>query len=142
VTLYAVAAGVERLTGATLVDVLATLGYAPTGRREAALARRDARRLRRAALDDGTVAHLGAAAWVSDWRDAAWTDGLFARHTPDEVTTAVLRSGRCSLRAGSGRSRTEVAAQLFGNAHALDTSTRLATLVTRGLTMGACRPTA
>jgi hypothetical protein len=27
-----------------------------------------------------------------------------------------------------------VAAQLFGNAHALDTSTRLATLVTRALT--------
>ncbi len=133
VALDAVAAGVERLTGATFVDALATLGHAPTGRRESALARWDARQQRRAALDAATVVHLGDAAWVSAWRDAAWTDGLFASSTAQEVTTAVLRLGQVLASAGSGRSRTEVAAQLFGDAHALDTSTRLATLVTRSL---------
>jgi uncharacterized protein (TIGR02679 family) len=133
VALDAVAVGVERLTSTAFVDALATLGHAPAGRREAALARRDARQQRRAALEQATAAHLGDAAWVSAWRDAAWKDGLLARATAEEVTTAVMRVGQVLVRAGSGRSRTEVAAQLFGNAHALDTSTRLATLVTRAL---------
>jgi uncharacterized protein (TIGR02679 family) len=133
VSLDAVAAGVERLTGAALVDLLRTLGHAPTGRREAALANRDARTQRRAALDAATAAYLGAAAWIDTWRDAAWTDGLFARRTVDEVTTAVTRVGQVLAAAGTGRSRTEVAAQLFGDAHALDTSTPLANLVTRAL---------
>ncbi|MGH3478484.1 MAG: DUF2399 domain-containing protein [Pseudonocardiaceae bacterium] len=133
VSLDAVAAGVERLTGAIFVDALGTLGHPPAGRREAALARHDAMRQRRAALDDATAAQLGDAAWVITWRDAAWTDGLFARHTADEVTTVVTRVGQVLARAGFGRSRTEVAAQLFGDAHALDTFTRLATLVTRAL---------
>jgi hypothetical protein len=71
---------------------------------------------------------------VSAWRDAAWTDGLFAHFTAAEVTTAVLRVEQVLASAGSARSRTEVAAQLFGDAHALNTSTRLAGLVTRALT--------
>jgi uncharacterized protein (TIGR02679 family) len=134
VALDALAAGVERLAGATIADTLATLGHPPAGRREAALARRDARQQRRTALEHATAAHLGDTAWANAWRDAAWTDGLFARSTADEVTTAVMRVGQVLASAGSGRSRTEVAAQLFGDAHALDTSTRLATLVTRALT--------
>jgi uncharacterized protein (TIGR02679 family) len=134
VSLDTVATGVERLTGGTVVDALAALGHAPTGRREAALARRDAKQQRRVALEHATAAHLGDAAWVSAWRDAAWTDGLFARATAEEVTTAVKRVGQVLALAGSGRSRTEVAAKLFGNAHALDISARLTTLVTRALT--------
>lgn len=133
VSLDAVAAGVERLTGTALVDVLETLGHPPAGRREAALARDEATRQRRAGLEGAAAAQLGDAAWVIAWRDAAWTDGLFARHTAAEVTTVVTRVGQVLARAGCGRSRTEVAAQLFGDAHALDTSTRLATLVTRAL---------
>lgn len=134
VALDTVATGVERLTGGTLTDALAALGHPPAGRREAALARRDAREQRRVALELATAAHLGDAAWVSAWRDAAWTDGLFAHATAEEVATAVMRVGQVLASAGSGRSRTEVAAQLFGDAHALDTSARLATLVTRALT--------
>jgi len=134
VALDAVAAGVERLTGDTVVDALAALGFAPTGRHEAALARRHARQQRREALEQATAAHLSDATWARTWRDAAWTDGLFARATAEEVTTAVIRVGQVLALAGSGRSRTEVAAQLFGDAHALDTSTRLTTLVTRALT--------
>lgn len=133
VSLDAVAAGVERLTSTTFVDALRTLGHAPAGRREAALARHDAAQQRRAALDAATATHLGEAGWVITWRDAAWTDGLFARHTADEVTTAIAQVGQVLMRAGSGRSRTEVAAQLLGDAHALDTSTRLAGLITRAL---------
>ena len=134
ISLDAVAAGVERLAGVGLVDALGALGHPPTGRKEAALARRDARAQRQAALEDATAAHLGQAAWVEAWRNAAWTDGLFARHAADEVRTLVRRVGQVLADAGTGRSRTEVAAQLFGNAHALDTSTRLAALVTRALT--------
>lgn len=134
VALDTLAAGIERLTGATLVDALAALGYPPSGRREAALARRDARQQRRTALERATAAHLQDAVWVSAWRDAAWTDGLFAHSTAADVTTAVLRVGQVLASTGSGRSRTEIAAQLFGDAHALDTSTRLAGLVTRALT--------
>jgi uncharacterized protein (TIGR02679 family) len=134
VALDTVAAGVERLTGDTVVDALAALGHAPTGRHEAALARRNAKQQRRDALEHATAAHLSDAAWASAWRDATWTDGLFARASAEEVTTAVMRVGQVLAFAGSGRSRTEVAAQLFGNAHALDTSARLATLVTRALT--------
>jgi uncharacterized protein (TIGR02679 family) len=134
VALDTLAAGVERLAGASFADTLAALGHPPAGRREAALARRDARQQRRAALEHATAAHLRDAAWVSAWRDAAWTDGLFAHSTAAEVTSAVTRVGQVLASAGSGRSRTEVAAQLFGDAHALDTSTRLATLVTRALT--------
>jgi uncharacterized protein (TIGR02679 family) len=133
VALDTVAAGVERLTGDTVVDALAALGHAPTGRHEAARARRNAKQQRRDALEHATAAHLSDAAWASAWRDAAWTDGLFARATAEEVTTAVLRVGQVLALAGSGRSRTEVAAQLFGDAHALDTSARLTTLVTRAL---------
>jgi uncharacterized protein (TIGR02679 family) len=133
VSLDAVALGVERLTGTTFVDALRLLGCVPAGRREAALARRDATQQRRVALDTATAAHLGGADWVTTWREAAWKDGLFARHTADEVSTAVDRVGKVLARAGSGRSRTEVAAQLLGDAHALDTSTRLAGLVTRAL---------
>jgi uncharacterized protein (TIGR02679 family) len=133
VALDTVAAGVERLTGDTVVDALAALGHPPTGRHEAALARRNAKQQRRAALEHATTAYVGDAAWARSWRDAAWTDGLFARATAEEVTTAVMRVGQVLALAGSGRSRTEVAAHLFGNAHALDTSARLTTLVTRAL---------
>lgn len=133
VSLDAVAAGVERLTGYPFVDVLGALGYAPVGRREAALARRDATQQRRAALDAATLTQLGAAGWVLAWRDAAWVDGLFARRTAEEVTADLTRVGQVLARAGGGHSRTEVAAQLFGDAHALDTTTRLAGLVLRAL---------
>jgi uncharacterized protein (TIGR02679 family) len=134
VSLDALAAGVERLAGVGVVDALGALGHPPTGRKEATLARRDARAQRRAALEDATAAHPGKADWVDTWRDAAWTDGLFASHAADEVRTLVRQVGQVLAGAGTGRSRTEVAAQLFGNAHALDISTRLATLVTRALT--------
>jgi uncharacterized protein (TIGR02679 family) len=133
ISLGAVADGVARLTGIALVDALGTLGHPPAGRREANEARRDATLERRAGLDAAAAALLGDQPWVTGWRDAAWTDGLFARRTAGEVTTTVSRVAGVLARAGSGRSRTEVAAHLLGDAHALDSSTRLAALVTRAL---------
>ncbi|WP_242424680.1 DUF2399 domain-containing protein [Frankia sp. EI5c] len=157
-----VAAAVERLTDAGLLDALAALDCAPRGRREAAQARRSESNERRAALAAAVTAYLGTAgtadadggggdddgdggggggggdisavaAWVANWRDAAWSDGLFAGHAPAEVTAMVRSVAAVLARGTSGLSRGEVAARECGDAHALDSSTRLAALVTRAL---------
>lgn len=133
VSLADLAAGIARVAGADLVDVLAELGHGPAGRREALRARQEATRDRRAALDAAIAEHLQDATWAAGWADAAWTDGLFANHTPAQVHTVVGRVGQILACRGSGRSRTEIAARLLGDAHALDSSTRLAALVTRAL---------
>lgn len=133
VPLADVAVGVERIAGADLVDVLAELGHPPAGRREALRARQEATRARRTALDAAIAEKLRDARWASGWAEAAWTDGLFAAHTPAEVCALVERVAQVLALDGAGRSRTEVAARLFGNAHALDSATRLTALVTRAL---------
>ncbi|WP_261553999.1 DUF2399 domain-containing protein [Frankia tisae] len=147
-----VAAAVERLTGTGLVETLTALGCAPRGRHEAALVRREESRRRRAALDTAVETHLAtipgpdrdpgwttgqttgsAAGWAADWRDAAWSDGLFAGRAPDEVTHLVRTVAAVLAHTGSGLSRGEIAARECGDAHALDSSARLAALVTRAL---------
>ncbi|MBX6389381.1 MAG: DUF2399 domain-containing protein [Frankia sp.] len=129
-----VAAAVERLTGVGLVEALTALGCAPRGRREAARTRRAQSEQRRAALEAAVEAHLGqAGGWVADWRDAAWSDGLFAGREPDQVTDLVRAVAAVLAHTGSGLSRGEIAARERGDAHALDSSTRLAALVTRAL---------
>lgn len=133
VLLADVAAGMHRLTGQDLPAVLGSLGVPPSGRREAADARRAMLSQRRAELDDAVAAEFPAAGWAEGWRDGVWRDGLLARADPAEVS-GLIRVVRAVLDAAGGtRSRTEVAAQLFGDAHALDSSTRLATLTTRAL---------
>ncbi len=139
-----VAAAVERLTGTGLVEALTALGYAPRGRHEAALVRREESRRRRAALDTAVETHLAAlpppdrdtgsaTGWATGWRDAAWSDGLFAGRAPDEVAALVRTVAAVLAHTGSGLSRGEIAARECGDAHALDSSTRLTALVTRAL---------
>ncbi len=127
------AAAVERIARTDLVDVLTELGYAPCGRREAQRARQEATRSRRTALAAAVDAHLAAETWAPGWADAAWTDGLFARMSPEAVEATVAETARLLAHGGTGRSRTEIAARLLGDAHALDSSVRLTVLVTRAL---------
>ncbi|MQA16501.1 MAG: DUF2399 domain-containing protein [Pseudonocardiaceae bacterium] len=137
VSLAEIADGVHRLTGQDLPAALVTLGCPPAGRREASDARRATRARRRDELDAAVAREFPDAGWVSQWRDAVWTDGLLARTDPSDVADlaatvrAVLDTGRAD-EAGA-RSRSEVAAQLLGDAHGLDSSTPLAALVTRAL---------
>jgi uncharacterized protein (TIGR02679 family) len=133
IPLDALAAAVERLTRKDLVDALSDLGHRPSGRREARLARQEATRRRRAALGSAIDAEFPGREWAVKWADAAWTDGSFARMSPDEVQVLVVDTARVLAHAGTGRSRTEIAALLLGHAHALDSSERLAVLVTRAL---------
>jgi uncharacterized protein (TIGR02679 family) len=136
VSLADVADGVHRLTGQDLPAALAALGFAPAGRREASAARRATRTRRRDELDAAVQREFPDAGWVSPWRDSIWTDGLLARTDPadvaDLVTTVRAVLDACADAAGA-RSRSEVAAQLLGDAHGLDSSTLLAALVTRAL---------
>lgn len=133
VSLAELAAGMARVAGADLVDVLAELGHAPAGRREALRARQEATRARRAALDGAVAEYLPDATWGTGWAHAAWTDGLFASYPPTEVRAVISRVGQVLACGGSGRSRNEIAARLLGDSHALDSATRLAALVTRAL---------
>ncbi len=133
VALHEIATGVERISGVPLVEMLDLVGHPPAGRHEAAQARRAAGQERRAALDT-SVRELGPiASWMPRWADAAWRDGLFATRAANEVDTLVRRVSEVVAAGHTGRSRTEVAAQLLGDAHALDSATPLATLVTRAL---------
>src|SRR5262249_59297239 len=110
VALGDIAIAVRRLTNADLTDALAALGHAPAGRREAALAHREATRRRREALDVATERHLGAADWVGPWRDAIWSDGLLAHREPREIDSLVAGVSRVLEAATGERRRTEGAA--------------------------------
>lgn len=133
VPLADLADGVARLTGRTFLEALGDLGHAPAGRREAAVARQVASRDRRATLNAVVDELAPSAPWLPRWADAAWRDGLFSGHPAEEVRTTVRQVVAVTGHGGRGRSRTEVAALLLGDAHALDTATPLATLVTRAL---------
>jgi uncharacterized protein (TIGR02679 family) len=132
VPLTDLAAGVEHMTGDALLDVLDQLGHAPLGRREAARARRAAVTSRRQALA-AVVAEFSALPWVAAWAEAAWRDGLFAGRSPVEVDGTVRRVLEVLAHGGQGHSRTDIAARVIGDSHALDSSTSLAALVTRAL---------
>lgn len=133
VLLADLADGVSRLTGRTFREVLAELGNAPAGRREAAAARQAASRDRHAAMDAAVDELAPSASWLPPWANAARRDGLFAGHDAEEVVSTVRRVLAVTEQGGQGRSRTEVAALILGDAHALDTATPMATLVTRAL---------
>jgi uncharacterized protein (TIGR02679 family) len=133
VPLAELAAAVERLAGAELVEVLGQLGHRPSGRHEENRARQQARLARRDALDAAVTRAFDGAAWARGWAEAAWTDGLFADRAPEQVPALVRTVADVLALGGTGRSRTDVAARLLGDAHALDSATRLAALVTRAL---------
>ena len=133
VALAELAAGVERISGVCLVDTLDGLGHRPAGRRELTRARDEATQARRAALDAAVAAIPAPAPWARPWAESAWTAGLFAGNPPVEVDAVVRQVVDVLGWSDSGRSRTEIAARILGNAHALDSDTRLAALVTRAL---------
>ncbi len=126
-------AGVERIARTDLLGALTELGVAPTGRRELQLARQQAHRERRQALDNAVAVIGPAAPWAPGWAESAWNDGLFAGRTADGVSALVGQVSQVLAFGGSGRSRTEIAARVLGDAHALDSAGRLAALVTRAL---------
>jgi uncharacterized protein (TIGR02679 family) len=70
--------------------------------------------------------------WAAEWGDEIWQAGLVSNLEPHEVTAEVAALRRV-LDAGGDSviSRTELAAAVFGSAHALDPGTRLAGLATR-----------
>jgi uncharacterized protein (TIGR02679 family) len=125
--------GLRRLGAVDLVDVLRDQGHPPAGRRESARMLEEQTGARRAALDAACHEYLRDEPWVEAWSRSAWTDGLFARRDPAQVRGLVKGVRDVLAAAGTGRSRTDVAARLLGDAHALDSSTRLSRLVTRAL---------
>jgi uncharacterized protein (TIGR02679 family) len=133
VSLDDLANGIQRITGRPLLDVLTELGQAPAGRREASAARQAAARDRRSALAAAVEQVAPSADWLRRWADAAWRDGLFAGRSAQDVEAIVRRVVAVVGQTGAGRSRTEIAAHLLGDAHALDPTTQLATLATRAL---------
>ncbi len=135
VLLADVAAGIRRLTGEDLPAALGSLGRPPVGRHEAASARRSALARRSDVLEAAVIREFPGQAWAQEWRRTAWTAGLFSRIEPAAVAGVLADLRKILDAAGGGqtRSRSEVAAQLLGDAHALDSSTRLAGLITRAL---------
>jgi len=70
-----------------------------------------------------------------DWADAVRTSGLLTR-LPDPIGTARQAVAVLAALAGPARLRTELAAAVLGDAHALDDGRPLANLVLRGLSGG------
>ena len=127
------ATGVQRIAGSDLLAVLAGLGHAPTGRREMIRAREQATAARRTALLEAVAAIDPQAKWAPAWAESAWTNGLFAGRKPAQVREVVDQVIGILAAGGSGSSRTEIAARLLGDAHALDSAGWVCALVTRAL---------
>lgn len=144
VELAALEAALARLgLGDTLGDALTKLGHAPAP--EAA----QRRAARRAAGEAHGAARLEVQRWPEPWA-SEWVDGViragmvrgFAAAEAVRFVGDVRRAlDRLDEHAGAGaaggvvvaRSRTDLAAELFGDAHALDTGTRLEAALTRAL---------
>ena len=129
------AALITREVGDDLSDALTRLGHPPSP--DAALRR--AARARSAAAREAL--ERAVAAWPEPWA-ASWAEGIVRAGLLGDLD----RDGADGLVAGvrhlldyldlvepPGVSRTEVAAQLFGSAHALDPGTRLAAFATHAL---------
>ena len=149
---------VERAVGSDLSGALARLGHPPSVEAEQ---RRMARVLSaeaRAALRDAIESWPEP--WASDWAEGLISAGLIGGLGSDEVEPLVRDVRRLldhvdqseptdalTRRSGAGQihdrspgpseprftSRTELAAGLFGSAHALDTGTKLTAFVSRAL---------
>lgn len=122
---------VARAVGHDLDDALTKLGHPPSPHaaiRHETSARRAAARL---ALD----AAVGGwpEPWARAWAEGIRRAGLIADLPAAEVTRLANEVRRLLDRPAGSTSRTELAAQLFGSAHALDPGTRRAALVTHAL---------
>jgi uncharacterized protein (TIGR02679 family) len=122
---------VARAVGHDLDDALTNLGHPPS---PAAAARHETRERKAAArrsLD--AVVEGWAEPWARGWAEGVRRAGLIADLPAAEVTRLATDVRRLLDRPTGSTSRTEVAAQLFGSAHALDPGTRRAALVTHAL---------
>ena len=126
---------VVREIGADLCGALTRLGFPPS---EEARERR-AKRKRSSAARRALAEELDTwrEPWVSEWaigvRSSGLIGGLDARETTNLVANVRRLLDHLDQSDSICASRTELAAGLFGSAHALDQGTRLATLVTRAL---------
>jgi uncharacterized protein (TIGR02679 family) len=126
------AALVARSVGSDLDDALTRLGHPPSATaaaRKAARARRvEARRALASAVETWPEP------WATEWAEEIKRAGLIGDVEAATVERLATDVRRLLDRPRSGdSSRTELAAQLYGSAHALDLGTRRATLVTYAL---------
>ena len=126
---------VARAIGHDLEDAITRLGHPPS--REASQ-----RRVVRVRSEAAKAALSAAVAswdepWAAQWAKGVVGAGLLGGLDSDDVDGLAADVRRLLDSVGrlgpDGASRTELAASLFGSAHALDTGTRLASFVSRAL---------
>lgn len=140
VNLEDVESGLIRLeVGEDLAGALGTLGFPVSDKRSKRLAARDAAAEARAAAR--AEADEWNEPWVDEWFAEVVRTGLLAGLTTNEAVYLVnstrrvvetLATGANDMN-GAPLSRVELAAKLFGSAHALDPGTRLERAATRAL---------
>ena len=129
------AALVARGIGADLCDALTRLGHPPS---EAATHRRIARARSEAARAELRQSVAGwNEPWAKAWADEIIGAGLLGGHDGHDVKNLISSVrhllDRLEHVGPAETSRTELAATLFGSAHALDMGTKLASVTTRAL---------
>ncbi len=133
---------VDRNIGGDLCDAISRLGHPPsvtaTERREAQARTRAARSALRGAIESWREP------WATDWAADVQRSGIIAGLTSEAVTRLALDARRLIDHLGTvaeqGAGRTEVAATLFGSAHALDRGQKLATAAEAALRLCFNRP--
>lgn len=122
---------VARAVGHDLDDALTNLGHPPSPaaavRHEMSERKAAARRALEATVEGWPEP------WARGWAEGIRRAGLIADLPAAEATQLADDVRRLLDRPNGSTSRTEVAAQLFGSAHALDPGTRRAALVTHAL---------
>ena len=126
---------VERGVGANLCEALTRLGLPPSAEaRERRTMRERSTAARQAlAMAIGSWRETWASQWAENIRRAGLLRGLDGRETIDLIADVRRLIDHLDQLDATCASRTELAAALFGSAHALDRDKRLATLVTRAL---------
>lgn len=121
----------------------AALGRALVDRPSARQARRVAREEPYVVARDWLREHPGLdRPWVHAWLEALRRDGLPSRHdNPTALVRQALEVLAACTERGTVRSRTELAAGILGDAHALDEGRRLEHVVVRALAAREDRPT-
>jgi uncharacterized protein (TIGR02679 family) len=125
---------VVRQIGSDLDDVLTKLGYPPSPaaerRRVDATRRRDARRALEVAIADWPYP------WADEWAAGIVASGNLGGLEPDDVTNLasdVARVMRLMSTPELSSARVDVAAMIFGDAHALDSGLRRTNWLARAL---------
>lgn len=126
---------VVRRVGTDLCDALTRLGHPPSAEATLRRAGRMQAEAARTALD--RVIASWSEPWAASWAEGIVSAGLLSGLNGPAVEDLVANTRRLLDRLDhiepSGSSRTELAATLFGSAHALDKGTKLAALVSHAL---------